>query len=61
MKTSDPHDVKLNSAQRNLRLGVCAAQKNPSLGLSLPRDVSSLGSATSLCQDLASGKSLNQA
>ena len=57
--------MNLNSAQRNPRLGVCAAQKNPSLGLSLPRDVSSLGSASqvlaSLCQDLGSGKSLNQA
>ena len=65
LKTSDPHDVNLNSAQRSPRLGVCGAQKNPSPGLSLPRDVSNLGSTTqvlaSLCQDLASGKSLNQA
>ena len=65
LKSSDLHDVNLNSAQATARLGFSAAQKNLSLGLSLPRDVSNLGSATqvlaSLCHDLASGKSLNQA
>ena len=35
MKTSDLHDVNLNSAQNNPRLGFCAAQKNLSLGFPL--------------------------
>ena len=58
-------DLNLNSAQKNPRLGFCADQKNSRLGLSLPSEVPRLGSANqflaSPSQDLASGKSLNQA